>query len=234
MNIPQTHAPILFIFFLIFFPLSSHADFEAGVTAYDQGDYAAALQEFLPLAQQGHIKAQFNMGLLYEKGQGVPQDLQEAYRWYYLAGAQGDAYTQNVLGKLFEYGQGVPQDYIQAIYWYGLAAGQGLAEAQFHLGFLYVTGTGVPQSFIEAEQWYRLAAQQGMGKAQHNMGYLYHIGRGGLPQDFVQAHMWYNLAATRGIENAARLRDLVASMISPEEEELAQQLAREWQPASSP
>ena len=91
----------------------------------------------------------------------------------------------------------------------------------------------MPQNFTEAERWYRLAAEQGLADAQHNLGYLYHIGQGGLPQDFVQAHMWYNLAAARGNVNAARLRDHVASMMSPEQEDLAQQLARDWQPTPS-
>ena len=80
----------------------AYADFQAGLAAYDQGDYATALNEFLPLAQQGDAKAQFNMGILYEKGQGVPQDFQEDFLWYYLAAEQGDAPTQNDLGLLYE------------------------------------------------------------------------------------------------------------------------------------
>ena len=57
----------LLVVFLLYSPHRAHADFAAGVAAYDQGDYATALQEFLPLAQQGDIKAQYNMGILYEK-----------------------------------------------------------------------------------------------------------------------------------------------------------------------
>ncbi len=44
------------------------ADFKAGVEAYEQGDYATALTEFRPLAQQGHAGAQFNLGQMYRKG----------------------------------------------------------------------------------------------------------------------------------------------------------------------
>ena len=129
---------------------------------------------------------------------------------------------------LYEYGQGVPQDYPQALYWYRRAAQQGNAEAQFNLGFLYATGVGVPQNYTEAFGWYRLAAQQGNAEAQHNLGYLYHIGQGGLPQDFVQAHMWYNLAAAQGVDNARKLRDHVARLMTPTQLATAQQLAREW------
>ncbi|MGV7230061.1 MAG: tetratricopeptide repeat protein, partial [Nitrospirales bacterium] len=119
MRVTRFLIPIVPTLLLLIVPIPAHADFQAGLAAYDQGDYATALSEFLPLAQQGDVKAQFNMGILYEKGQGVPQDFQEAFRWYYLAAAQGDASTQNVLGMLYEYGQGVPQDYPQALYWYG-------------------------------------------------------------------------------------------------------------------
>ncbi len=78
--------PTLLLFIV---PIRTHADFQAGLAAYDQGVYATAFKEFLPLAEQGDVKAQVNMGILYEKGQGVPQDFQEAFRWYYLAAAQG-------------------------------------------------------------------------------------------------------------------------------------------------
>ena len=160
MHLTRTLIPIIPTLFLLLSPILAHADFQAGLAAYDQGDYATALKEFLPLAEQGNIKAQFNMGILYEKGQGVPQNFQEAFRWYYLAAEQGDASTQNVLGMLYEYGQGVPQDYPQALYWYSLAAEQGYANAQFNVGFLYATGVGVSQNYTEAGRWYRLAAQQ--------------------------------------------------------------------------
>ncbi len=49
---------------------ASHAwaDFMAGVEAYDRGNYATALTEFRPLAQQGVAGAQFNLGQMYRKG----------------------------------------------------------------------------------------------------------------------------------------------------------------------
>ena len=46
------------------------ADFEAGVEAYKRGDYATALREFRPLAEQGHVVAQAQMGLMYFWGFG--------------------------------------------------------------------------------------------------------------------------------------------------------------------
>ena len=50
------------------------ADFQAGVDAYRSGDYATALREWRPLTEQGHAFAQFNLGILYANGRGVPQN----------------------------------------------------------------------------------------------------------------------------------------------------------------
>ena len=68
--------------------------YEDGVAAYDQGRFDAAFALWLPLAESGHAAAQFNVAVLFEKGQGVTQDLAEAARWYTKAAEQGDAEAQ--------------------------------------------------------------------------------------------------------------------------------------------
>jgi TPR repeat protein len=105
--------------------VSWSADFKKGVTAYKSGDYATALREWTPLAKQGDASAQFNLGLMYEKGQGVQQDYKTAVRWYRLAAKQGYVNAQYNLGVMYQNGQGVPQDYKTAVKWYRLAAEQG-------------------------------------------------------------------------------------------------------------
>ncbi len=98
------------------------AGFDEGVAAYNQGDYATALREFRPLAEQGDAHAQFNLGVMYENGLGVPQDYAEAVKWYRKAAEQGNADAQFNLGVAYEKGRGVPQDYVQAYMWFKLAA----------------------------------------------------------------------------------------------------------------
>ena len=100
----------------------SQADFLDGVAAYWRGDYATALQELKPLAEQGHAEAQTTLGLMYEYGQGVPQDYTEAVKWFRKAAEQGDTGAQHSLGFMYFLGRGVPQDYVQAYTWYTLAA----------------------------------------------------------------------------------------------------------------
>jgi TPR repeat protein len=151
------------------FPLllssQSWADFSEGTQAYDRGNYLAAMNELHPLAEQGLASAQFYLGLMYENGQSVQQDYQEAARWYLKAANQGHDGAQNNLGKLYEEGQGVEQDHIIAVQWYQKAADQGLSAAQFNLAEMYMNGRGVRPNTDQAQVWYRKAAAQGHRKA---------------------------------------------------------------------
>ncbi len=97
-------------------------DFNAGVAAYKQGDYATAYREWRPLAEQGNAKAQYNLGVIFLNGEGVHQDDAESVRWWRKAAEQGHAEAQFNLGFMYYNGRGVPQDYAQAHMWYHLAA----------------------------------------------------------------------------------------------------------------
>jgi len=137
------------------------ADYKAGEDAYNRGDYATALREWRPLAEQGITPAQFNLGLLYANGQGVPQDYVQARQWYEKAAIQGDASAQVNLGTLYVDGQGVSEDYQLALYWFRLSANQGNAMAHTKLGLMYERGNGVPQDVVLAQKWYILGAANG-------------------------------------------------------------------------
>ena len=136
------------------------AGFDEGVAAYNRGDFATAIREWRPLAEQGHASAQFNLGLMYGEGEGVPQDDAEAVKWYRKAAEQGLAEAQFNLGLMYYNGQGGPQDYAQALQWYRKAAEQGYANAQHNLGFMYYNGEGVPQDDAQAHMWFNLAASR--------------------------------------------------------------------------
>ena len=85
---------------------------------------SAASEQLRLDAQQGDATAQFNLGWMYAKGEGVPQDDREAAQWFRLAADQGHATAQFNLGVMYANGQGVPQDYQEAAQWYRLAADQ--------------------------------------------------------------------------------------------------------------
>ena len=109
---------------------ASGQDFDAGFAAYERGDYAAALKEWKPLAEQGLAKSQNALGNMYANGWGVPQDFTEAVTWYRMAAEQGYASAQFNLGAMYGRGDGVAQDDAEAVVWYRKAAEQGFAQAQ--------------------------------------------------------------------------------------------------------
>ena len=101
------------------------ADFTVGLKAYQSGDYAAALKEWRPLAEQGGAAAQFNLGLLYYDGKGVPQDFQQAADWFALSADHDYTKAQYNLGEMYAVGKGVKRDYIQAYKWLNICASKG-------------------------------------------------------------------------------------------------------------
>ena len=83
--------PVLmgFALLLLFSTEGWSADFQKGLAAAQRGDFVTALREWKPLAEQGNARAQVNLGLMYQKGDGVPQNYKTAVKWYRLAGEQG-------------------------------------------------------------------------------------------------------------------------------------------------
>jgi TPR repeat protein len=108
--------------------ISSAANFDTGLTAYQKGDYAAALKEWRPLADQGVAAAQFNLGLMYYEGQGLPLDFGQAAAWFTKSAEQDYAKAQYNLGAMYGIGKGVKRDYVQAYKWLNLCAAKGDAR----------------------------------------------------------------------------------------------------------
>jgi hypothetical protein len=131
------------------------ADFQAGMDAYNRGDYGTALREWRPLAEQGDARAQFSLGLSYENGDGVPRDHAKARAWYEKAAAQGDAKAQFYLGMQSSFGQGGPMDLVQAYMWYSLAAGNGNAHAPGYRDDLarQMTPAQITEAQKRAREW---------------------------------------------------------------------------------
>ena len=162
----------LITFLTIIFCLTSSvgwsADFQKGLAAAQKGDFATALREWTPLAEQGNAVAQFNLGVMYEKGQGVLQDYKTAVKWYRLSAEQGNVNAQFNLGVMYAKGQGVLQDYKTAVKLYILSAEQGNVNAQYNLGLLYGMGNGVIQDNIYAHMWWNISASNGHKNAVKN------------------------------------------------------------------
>lgn len=116
---------------LVGLPLASgmcFAGFDEGLTAANKGDFATAILNWRPLAEQGNARAQLILGAMYADGQGVPQDYKEAVVWFRKAADQGFARAQFSLGVMYANGQGVPQLKVVAYALYNLSAASDPSE----------------------------------------------------------------------------------------------------------
>ena len=106
-------------------------------------DYAAAAKWFRAAAERGLMRAQYDLGVLYERGRGVPLDYQQAAAWYRKAAEQSHPLAQYNLAVAYTKGQGVRQNFFEAAVWYHRAAAQGVIAAMVNLAILYERGDGV-------------------------------------------------------------------------------------------
>ena len=188
---------------------------------------AADFSQNQRLANQGNAAAQYNLGVMYYKGDGIPQNQSKAIEWFQRAAAQGhikaesnlkvmstnaaveilrkaanqgDQRAQYSLGLIYQTGESVHQDSAKAIDWYTKAANQGNAEAQAMLGGMYSEGEGVPQDYSKAAQWIEKSANQGRAKSQAMIGLMYYKGEG-VPQNVTIAKEWFSKSCDNGDQN---------------------------------
>ena len=124
-------------------------------------------------AKGGYVPAMCDLGLCYENGDGVEEDLRHAVLWYRKSAEEGYAPGQCNLAVCYLNGNGVERD---AVRWLEKAAAQGNARAQSILGDLCRDGEGTEMDAARAFQLYTQAAEQGYPPAQCALGYCYEGG----------------------------------------------------------
>jgi uncharacterized protein len=202
--------------------------------ACDNTSVSKSLDALKARAKQGDAIAQFNLGVAYHVGKGVPRDDEEAVKWMQNAAAQGYAPAQSKLGLHYlgiaynEDKRGPPDDG-EGVKWMRQAAEQGYAVAQYGLADAYLEGKGVPRNDGEGVKWLQKAAAQGAAMAQYALGGAYERGDG-VPRDYLKAYMWVSLAAAQGYAHARESLDRIETRLTPEQRGEAQKMAREWKP----
>jgi TPR repeat protein len=156
-----------------------------------------AIKWYQMAAKGGSAAAQFELGLAYTLGAGVPQDTRQAMLWCTKAAEQGDTDAQLYLGLSYAVGRRVSQDFSQAVKWLTKAAEQNNVDACFYLGGVYDIAQGTLKDTREAAKWYTKAAEQGHAEAQVWLAEKYHKGEGVL-QDYKEAARWFTKAAEQG------------------------------------
>lgn len=176
-------------------------------SAYTEGqsglrpDFAEANKWFHRAADKGFAPAQYNLGLAYEQGRGLPADERQAFKYYLLAAEQGYGPAQFNVGNMYAAGRGTGQDLFESNLWFKQAAEKGLVDAMFNLGLAYETGRGVRKDEAQAARWYKQAADRGFSRAQHNLGLLLEDGRG-VVRNEAAAAACYRAAAEQGLAGA--------------------------------
>ena len=117
-------------------------------------------------------------GLIFDLGEGVPQDYREAFKWYVLAAEAGQRGAMNSLGLMYALGHGVSQDHSEAMKWWTKAADSGSIAALANIATTYYAGLGVEQNYPEAAKWFQLAADKGDADAMNMLGVMYAQGLG--------------------------------------------------------
>ena len=141
---------------------------------YDHDD---VIRWYRKAADQGYAKAQYNLGCFYGHGEtiwvksipgqpnvrstvGIPENSDEAAKWYRKAAEQGHVTAQYVMGKIFHSGKGVPKEQGEAVKWWRKAAEQGHGPSQFNLGVMCFYGRGTIKDFAESTKWFHACSLQ--------------------------------------------------------------------------
>ncbi len=169
-----------------------------GLNAYRGGDFERARQIWQDLADDGDAVAQFNLGTLYDSGEGVPQDTTRASELWVAAADQGLLIAAHNLALMeLEQAAGDPARLEAALARLEQAAASGLPRSTYTLGKMYLLGVGVPQDVDRALELLRRAADAGLPRAEYNMGKIYRDGQG-VVADPVAAADWFGRAALHG------------------------------------
>ena len=196
------------LFFLLlasFSALSQGNDLERGIYELNRGEFHAAIDQFRPLVAEGYAPAQYQMGVVYKHGYGVPKDGMKAMALFELAANQNDSDAQFELALIYSEGKLIKQDLKKAYELTFKAAKKGLASAQFNLAVMTANGTGVNQDDFKASRWYQKAADQNYALAQYNLALLYSEGKG-VEKSTEMSLVWNTIAAWNGYANANKSR----------------------------
>jgi len=196
---------LIFLLLTIFSTLSQSADLERGIYELNRGEFAAAIEQFRPLVADGYAPAQYQMGVVYQKGYGVPKDGMKALELFELAAQQNDSDAQFELALIYSEGKLVKQDVKKAFALTHKAAKKGLASAQYNLAVMFANGTGVDQDYFKASRWYQNAADQNYALAQYNLALLYSEGKG-VEKSPKMSLVWNTIAAWNGSSDANKSR----------------------------
>jgi TPR repeat protein len=158
---------ILTIFLSQFFPTRASSDTVGdAIKSVENGDYQRAIPVLEMAVKNDNPAAAIVLGLMYEFGNGIPQNFQRAMELYAIASSGGVDTANFNIGEMYFQGRGVSVDYQRALQWFRQGAALGHPLAQFRLAIMHQDGLGVPQNTANALVWYNIAIAGGYQNAE--------------------------------------------------------------------
>lgn len=158
-------------------------------------DYLNALKNYELAAQNNDQVGQYNLGLIYEDGKGMPVDYNKAKALYAKAAELGNKHAMTQLAEFYFNGYGGKRDEQQALHWYKKAAALGDSNALYQLGLLSETGVATKLDFANAINYYQAAAQKGNDKAKLALARMYQYGLGVVKDSQKAVELYVELSA---------------------------------------
>ncbi|WP_068087090.1 tetratricopeptide repeat protein [Polycladidibacter stylochi] len=174
---------------------NKNADFAYG--AFQRGWYLTALALATRQAEAGQPTAQTLIGVIYETGRGVPQDITKAVDWYELAVSTGEPQAALRLAMLYLDGSQIKQNKQKAAKYLQIAADAKIPSALYNLSILYEEGDTLPKNIDKARKLMEQAAEAGDVDAMYALGQDFVEG----PEDkrnYRRGAFWFGRAARRG------------------------------------
>jgi TPR repeat protein len=163
--------------------------------AYLRGDFATALPILNALQKQDVAEAQFYLGEMFRRGEGVAKDPGRAVALYRQASSKGFPNAETELGIMYTVGSGVPLNVEEAFSWFQRAAVQGYGPAQSFLGTAYLEGQGTRVDATTAAQWLTASAEREVPSGQYVLASLYLRGLG-VEKNLSRALAWLKICAS--------------------------------------
>ena len=217
---PRKILAVLVIFFLVscgpppitHTTTTGHLDFSnqpnceyfQGVDHLRRLEFESAMACLGPIAARGDEDAQYHIGMMLLRGQGIEKNPREAIYWLGLAAEGGDASAQFELGQIYREGAYVKRDNTKALLLYQKSAEQNHSVAQYDLFEILYFGQGTTKDVAAAMDWLHRSAEDGFSVAQHRLGKFYRDGEN-VSKDRAKASRLFQNAANQNYEPACRL-----------------------------
>ena len=192
-------------------------DYNSGLKHYTAGEYEQALPFFREAAELELKEAQYQLCIMYKRGQGMPRpNVETGYSWCKKAADQSHAGATYEVGASLAEGLGTEKDIAKAVTYYMKASKEGVPEAQYAVGRLYEFGEGgLTQNWYQARMLYMWSSGKGFAPATYRVGVMFEYGKGIRPS-MAAARRWYTKAAAMGNEEAKeKLRSLDEVSVQP-------------------